>query len=101
MWRLWLKRALLLAIAAVVLFVFGWVPWYLAGMATTRRFVYHDRENGGLTPASFGLASEDVSFRSSDGVEIRGWWVPAKAAKGTVVLVHGLNRSRIEMVRRA
>ncbi|HXY38341.1 MAG TPA: alpha/beta fold hydrolase [Vicinamibacteria bacterium] len=100
MWRVWLKRALLLALAALVLFIFGWVPWWLAGLATTRRFVYHDRENGGLTPAAFGLAFEDVAFRSHDGVEIRGWWVEAAPAKGTVVLVHGLNRSRIEMVRR-
>ncbi|HVO10815.1 MAG TPA: alpha/beta fold hydrolase [Vicinamibacteria bacterium] len=100
MWT-WLKRALLLALAAVVLFVFGWVPWYLAGMATTRRFVYHDHENEGLTPASFHLAFEEVAFRSSDGVEIRGWWIPCTDGKGTVVLVHGLNRSRIEMVRRA
>ena len=53
MWRVWLKRALLLALAALVLFIFGWVPWWLAGLATTRRFVYHDRENGGLTPAAY------------------------------------------------
>ena len=31
---------------------------------------------------------------------LAGWWVGAPEAKGTVVMVHGLNRSRIEMVRR-
>jgi pimeloyl-ACP methyl ester carboxylesterase len=99
--RLWLRRAGVLTLALVLLFIFGWVPWYLAAMATTRRFVYNDRENAGLTPASFSLASEDVSLRSKDGVEIRGWWIPCSPpAKGTVVMVHGLNRSRIEMVRR-
>ena len=41
-----------------------------------------------------------MSFRSSDGVLLSGWWVGAPDAKGTVVLVHGLNRSRVEMVRR-
>jgi alpha-beta hydrolase superfamily lysophospholipase len=84
-----------------VLFVFGWVPWFLAGIATTRRFQFPDKENAGLTPASLQLASEDVEFRSSDGVALEGWWVGAPGAKGTVVMVHGLNRSRIEMVRRA
>jgi pimeloyl-ACP methyl ester carboxylesterase len=99
-WKTWLKRIGVAAAALVLLFVFGWVPYFLAGMVTVRRFVYHDRENGGLTPGSFGLSSEDVSFRSRDGVLLSGWWVPAPDAKGTVVMVHGLNRSRIEMVRR-
>ena len=98
--RVWLKRAAAAAVLAFVLFAFGWVPWFLAGLATTRRFQFPDRENGGLTPASFQLASEDVAFRSPDGVDLRGWWVPAPTPRGTVVMVHGLNRSRVEMVRK-
>jgi alpha-beta hydrolase superfamily lysophospholipase len=89
------------AVLAFVLFAFLWVPWFLGGIATTRRFQFPDKENAGLSPASFQLASEDVAFRSGDGVPLSGWWVPAADARGTVVLVHGLNRSRIEMVRRA
>jgi uncharacterized protein len=98
--RTWLKRGALLALAALVLFVFGWVPYWLAGLVTVRRYHYHDKENAGLTPASFSLAYQDVSFRSKDGVPLRGWWVSAPEARGTVVLVHGLNRSRIEMVKK-
>jgi len=99
-WFRWGRRAAVAAVLALVLFVFGWVPWFLGGMATTRRFEFPDRENKGLTPASFDLASEDVSFSSADGVLIRGWWVAAPEPVGTVVMVHGLNRSRIEMVRK-
>jgi pimeloyl-ACP methyl ester carboxylesterase len=84
-----------------VLFTVGWVPYWLGGMATTRRFQFPDRENGNLTPASFELAFDDVAFRSGDETEIKGWWVPGTSGRGTVVMVHGLNRSRIEMVRRA
>jgi pimeloyl-ACP methyl ester carboxylesterase len=97
----WLKRTLAGAGLLVLFFVFGWVPYYLAGLGTTRRFAFSDKENGGMTPASFQLASEDATFRSGDAVELKGWWVPADDAKGTAVLVHGLNRSRIEMVRKA
>lgn len=96
----WIKRIALALLAALVVFVFGIAPFWLAGMATTRRFQFPDRENAGLTPASFQLAFEDVTFKSADGVELRGWWVPAPEARGTVVLVHGLNRSRIEMVKK-
>jgi pimeloyl-ACP methyl ester carboxylesterase len=99
--RLWLRRIAVTAVVAFVLFAFGWVPYFLAGIATTRRFQFPDKENAGLTPASFQLAFEDLAFRSGDGVNLTGWWVPAPGAKGSVVMVHGLNRSRIEMVRRA
>lgn len=101
MWRTWLKRIAIFLVAAFVLFTVGWVPYWLGGMATTRRFQFPDRENGNLTPASFELAFEDVAFRSGDGTGIKAWWVPAAAGRGTVVMVHGLNRARIEMVRRA
>jgi pimeloyl-ACP methyl ester carboxylesterase len=87
-------------VLAILLFVFGWVPYFFGGLATTRRFEYRDRENGGLTPASFELPFEDVSFHSADGVELGGWWVPAKEPVGTVVMVHGLNRARVEMVKK-
>src|SRR5688572_17898409 len=98
--RSWIKKAGLLAATAFIVFVFGWVPYFLGGIVTTRRFEYNDRENAGLTPASFGLKFEEVSFQAPDGVPLAGWWVPAANARGTVVLVHGLNRSRIEMVKK-
>jgi uncharacterized protein len=98
--RSWIKKAGLFAAAAFLVFAFGWVPYFLGGIATTRRFQYNDRENAGLTPASFDLKFEEVSFSAADGVPLSGWWVPATDARGTVILVHGLNRSRIEMVRK-
>jgi pimeloyl-ACP methyl ester carboxylesterase len=96
----WLTRLLLIAIAGLLLFVFGYVPYFLAGAFTVRTFQMKDAENDGVTPATFSLPFEDVSFESRDKVPLSGWWVPAEGAKGTVILVHGLNRSRIEMVRK-
>lgn len=98
---LWTRRVLLALGVLLVAFLFGWVPYWLGGVATTRRFQFPDKENAGLTPASFQLASEDVSFKAPDGADLRGWWIPAKDAKGSVVLAHGLNRSRIEMIKKA
>jgi hypothetical protein len=98
--RVWLKRIAIAALAAFLLFALGFVPYWLGGIATTRRFQFPDKENANLTPASFELAFEDVAFRAQDGTEIKAWWVPAQGARGSVVMVHGLNRSRIEMARR-
>jgi hypothetical protein len=55
--RVWLKRIALTMVLSFVLFAFGWVPWFLAGIATTRRFQFPDKENAGLTPASLQLDS--------------------------------------------
>ncbi|HKZ32852.1 MAG TPA: alpha/beta fold hydrolase [Vicinamibacteria bacterium] len=100
MWRIWLKRVAIAIVALYLVLVVGVAPYWLAGRAITRRFQFPDKENANLTPASFELPYEDVSFRAQDGIELKAWWVPATSARGTVVMVHGLNRSRIEMVRR-
>jgi uncharacterized protein len=96
----WVKRVGLVLAAGLIVFVFGWAPWWLAGLFTLRKFKYNDKANAGVTPASFNLPFEDVTFNAPDGVALKGWWVPAADAHGTVILVHGLNRSRIEMVRK-
>lgn len=97
---IWVKRTLVLVALALAGFVFGFVPYWAAGLATTRRFQFPDRENSGTTPGTLGLASEDVAFEAPDGTSLKGWWVPTSPAQGTVILVHGLNRSRLEMVRK-
>jgi pimeloyl-ACP methyl ester carboxylesterase len=84
----------------LALLLYGFLPWWLAGRVTAHRFDYPDRENAGLTPASFRLKAEEVAFTSADGVPLSGWWVPAESPRGSVILVHGLNRSRIEMARK-
>ena len=100
-----LKKAariiLVLLLAVYVLGAFAFLPWWMGGQFTSGRFRYNDKENAGLTPASFQLPFEEVAFRSGDGTALSAWWVPAASAKGTVILVHGLNRSRIEMVKKA
>ena len=40
-------------------------------------------------PESVGLAFEDVPFYASDGCRLAGWWIPAEAARGTVIYCHG------------
>lgn len=85
-------------ILAALIFFYGIVPWFLTGIATTRRFHYRD-PNDAKTPASFGMKFHDIEFHSSDGILLEGWYVPAEsAAKGTIVYVHGYNRTRVEML---
>jgi fermentation-respiration switch protein FrsA (DUF1100 family) len=41
------------------------------------------------TPARFGLAFEELAIRTEDGETLHAWWMPAKNARGTVLLFHG------------
>ena len=63
MWQVWLKRVAIAVVAGLLVFVVGFVPYWLAGLATTRRFQFPDKENANLTPASFQLAFEEIAFR--------------------------------------
>jgi uncharacterized protein len=43
-----------------------------------------------FTPDKLGLAYEEVRFKARDGVELYGWFLPAKSpALGTVLQLHG------------
>lgn len=41
-----------------------------------------------------------MTFSASDGVRLAGWFVAAREARGTVVLVHGFKTDRSEMIDR-
>jgi uncharacterized protein len=46
------------------------------------------------TPASLGLAFQDVTFTTSDGLELGGWLVPQERARANVIFCHGHGRNR-------
>lgn len=41
------------------------------------------------SPAEYGLAFEEFDFKASDGLSLRGWWVPAPGSERAVVILHG------------
>src|SRR5688572_30634875 len=47
--------------------------------------------------ASFGLDFEAIEIPTSEGLVLRGWWVPARGARGAVVAVHGHGGDRREL----
>ena len=92
----------MLVFAAAIFFFFGWVPYFLVDRIVVKGFALPDKENAEYVKTSFTLPREDIDLIASDGVRISGWWIRAAVPnpRGTVVLVHGLNRSRIEMVKK-
>ncbi len=95
----WHVAAILAAL--VLIFFVVVVPWGMTGLITTRQYHFPD-PNDGKTPISYGLKFQTVVVTSSDGVLIRGWYIPAAGTShGTIVYCHGQNRTRIEMLPQA
>lgn len=59
-----------------------------------RLIFYPDRGNHSLTPDVYGLEYDDVTFRTEDGLNLNGWFVPGKKSSSdedlhTLLWFHG------------
>jgi pimeloyl-ACP methyl ester carboxylesterase len=83
----------LLVVGSVVVYQFGVV---LAMAVAWRNPIVPPRR----TPASIGVAFDEVRFPTDHGRTLHGWWVPAGdgAPRPVVVLVHGWGRNAERML---
>jgi fermentation-respiration switch protein FrsA (DUF1100 family) len=96
-WRI-ARNVLLILGALVALFFLAVVPWFFTRIVTTGRYHFPD-PNDGKTPKSYGPDFRWVQFVSTDGIPLKGWYIPAPhRARGTIIYCHGHNRTRIEML---
>src|SRR6188768_609988 len=73
---------------ALILIPVGLVV-YLFGTLEQRVLYFPDRQIA-YTPQNLRLEYDDVVLKTSDGVEINGWYIPASSATAPVVLFfHG------------
>ena len=111
-WIKWLKR-IGMGIGILILFFFlVFMPFALSWLIINGTFRFPDPDNA-KTPADLGVRCEEVQFESDPGITLHGWYLPAQqpppssvdpprpGPRGTVILCHGLNRSRAEMLSRA
>jgi len=53
------------------------------------RLLYFPSSKMTGTPEEAGLEFEEVHFRAGDGTALHGWYVPARAARATLLFCHG------------
>jgi len=87
-------------LASVIAFALFGVPYLMARLVTRAGTRPMDMR---LTsaPTDFGVDFEDVTFSSSDGVELSGWYLGGGDGGLTIACGHGLFRSRREVLDRA
>lgn len=53
------------------------------------KLIYFPTRGYAATPADFGLAFDDLTLTTSDGVAIAAWYIPQPEARGSVLFCHG------------
>src|SRR5438046_256353 len=56
------------------------------------------RDKQAVDPADFLLTTEDVSFQSTDGVPLSGWFIRGKPGGTVILLCHDLGSSRASLM---
>ena len=80
-------KPLALSAAKIALAAYGGICLLL--YVRQARMVYYPAREIAQTPAAAGLAYEELSLKTSDGEKIGAWFVPAKDARGAVLICHG------------
>lgn len=61
----------------------------------TPRAIHPTRVKLTATPADFGFPYEDASFRTEDGLRLKGWYIPAAVSTDkAILLLHGHKSNR-------
>src|SRR5579884_1255675 len=94
----YIKPMLIIAASLILLFVFVVIPTAGSFLITNSHFRFPER--GPKDPQQLGLQVTSVVFHSSDNVELHGWWSPGQPEMPVIIFLHGLNRSRLEMLER-
>ncbi len=74
--------------------------WLAASFVAERATLHPERRALGPTPTARGMVYTDVSFKTRDGLTLRGWWIPGTQHE-TIVMIHGLSNNREEPLNKA
>ena len=58
-------------------------------LGCSKNFVYYPEKKVIATPENAGLAFEDLTLTTEDGIRIKGWYVPFKGSESVVLWFHG------------
>jgi len=82
------KMAMTLLSILATLFI-AYTVMALALFFLQSHFVYFPTQNIEYTPEDIGLDYEKVTVETKDGVNLKGWFIPAAEAEFTILFCHG------------
>lgn len=91
-------RGAAMGVVVILLLVFIGLPYLISTLYTGS---VGPPRKARTTPADRGLAYEDVTLTTSDGLSLAAWYLPNDAGRGTVVYCHGHTNHRGQMLDQA
>lgn len=91
-------RGAAMGVVVILLLVFIGLPYLISTLYTGG---VGPRRTARDTPADHGLAFEDVTLTTSDGLNLAAWYIPNDAGRGTVIYCHGHTNHRGQMLDQA
>jgi uncharacterized protein len=81
---------------AIIIILVAALAYFVVGAVAALTFTKPgDHPQYADDPGTFGLAFEDVRFRSrADQLQIAGWFIPHRGAERVMILVHGRDASK-------
>ena len=79
-------RGAAMGVLIIFLLVFIGLPYLISTLYTGSVGPRRKAQN---TPADHGMAYEDVTLTTSDGLNLDAWYVPNETGRGTVIYCHG------------
>ena len=79
---------LMLLYVIAVLFIAYW-GWGVILYIMQPKFLYSPVREIACTPGDLGLDYEQVVFKSADGLQLSGWYIPVENSKFTILFCHG------------
>lgn len=61
----------------------------LIAYLTQGRLVYQPSRRIGMAPGDVGLPHDEVTLRTSDGIKLSAWYIPAERPRAVVLFCHG------------
>lgn len=91
-------RGAAMGVLIILLLVFIGLPYLISTLYTGS---VGPRRKAQATPADHGLAYENVTLTTSDGLNLAAWYVPNETGRGTVIYCHGHLNHRGQMLDQA
>ena len=91
-------RGAAMGVVVILLLVFIGLPYLISTLYTGS---VGPRRKAQRTPADHGLAYEDVTLATSDGLKLAAWYIPNDTGRGTVIYCHGHTNHRGQMLDQA
>ena len=98
--RLILRWSVLSYLGAIPILFLGFGPYGMARILTHAGSRPQDLRLK-ETPADYCFNFEPITFKSTDGLQLKGWLIAPTIKNGILICTHGLFRTRVEMLARS